>query len=407
MHTVQISLGLLLAGLLSLGAGTAAAAGLWAGPPGAAPALLVGGLSLGALGGSGWAWQSARRRRAAAAAAARLRAGDLQERIGPGAGFGGELARALEGLRSGTARAVREVRAQADALEAAGVRLLRAQQLLAEGAERQASARRRACDALAELGAALRRHADQAREAARSVAEAADAARRSQAEMAAARASVQDLAAAARRIDRVVAVVDGIAFRTASLAHGASAAAEAPRIPPAALPAIGPGAVPGPAVVAEVRSLARRSAEAARDMRQRAAEGAGHADAAPDRVAQAGAALDRAARAVDRAAAASGPLAGDRTALDAARVAADAALEQLQAAEAQAGAARGATAEAAADLAARTAALRRAVAGFRLGSDASADTPEPEAVVVPTRTATRADPPTDAHYAGPERRKSH
>ncbi len=128
---------------------------------------------------------------------------------------------------------------------------------LAQRNERQAANLQRAANAMNEVTAALSATATNAREANRSVTSVVSRTQEGQTIAASATTSMQDIERSSEEISRIVGLIDGIAFQTNLLALNAGV--EAARAGEAGR---------GFAVVAtEVRALAQRCADAARDIR--------------------------------------------------------------------------------------------------------------------------------------------
>jgi methyl-accepting chemotaxis protein len=215
--------------------------------------------------------------REAAAVAGAVAAGDLAVPIRLRAGDDASLMAQLARMQQSLAGVVSTVRGSAQSLAAATGEIAQGNNDLSGRTERQASALQQTAASMAQLREAVNENADNARRA-------DELARRAQSIAgeggAAAERVMQTMRAineGSRRVAEITSVIDGIAFQTNILAL--NAAVEAARAGEQGR---------GFAVVAgEVRSLAQRSQEAAREIKQlidesvsRVEQGAGIADAA-------------------------------------------------------------------------------------------------------------------------------
>jgi methyl-accepting chemotaxis protein len=200
------------------------------------------------------------------------------------------LGRAQAGLAA-AAEAQREQAERADAATAALAATQAAQQQADESQAREQQAAR---GALTALGQRLQDNALQARLAARLGEDADGAARRGADAVAEVTASVEGLDRDSRRITEIVGAIDRLAFQTNLLAL--NAAVEAARA--------GEQGRGFAVVAAEVRGLAQRSAEAAREIKALMQSNQTHVTAGATRAAQAAAALADVGSAVQQLAAA-------------------------------------------------------------------------------------------------------
>ena len=169
----------------------------------------------------------------------------------------GELLRAIGQMQGSLHRVVGQVRRSTDSIGTASAEIATGNQNLSSRTEQAASNLQRAASSMEQLTGTVRQSADSARHANQLAASAAEAAARGGAVVSQVVATMNDINTASKKIADIIGVIDGIAFQTNILAL--NAAVEAARAGEQGR---------GFAVVAsEVRSLARRSAEAAREIK--------------------------------------------------------------------------------------------------------------------------------------------
>ncbi|MBU6259824.1 MAG: HAMP domain-containing protein [Burkholderiales bacterium] len=195
---------------------------------------------------------------AALAAANRVAEGDLTQQLEVGArDEAGRLLAALQRMQESLQRVVSEVRRNSESVAAASSQIAQGNLDLSSRTEQQAAALQQTAASMDELGATVKQNADNARQADRLAQGASSTAVQGGEVVARVVETMKDINASSRRIADIIGTIDGIAFQTNILAL--NAAVEAARAGEQGR---------GFAVVAsEVRSLAQRSAAAAREIK--------------------------------------------------------------------------------------------------------------------------------------------
>jgi methyl-accepting chemotaxis protein len=195
---------------------------------------------------------------AAVAATERVAAGDLTHAIeARGRDEPAELMRALQRMQQSLRTTVGEVRESADSIRGASGEVATGNQDLSARTEQTAANLQQAASSLEQLTGTVGSTAESARTANQLAASAADVAQRGGSVVSQVVATMDEIQSSSKKIADIIAVIDGIAFQTNILAL--NAAVEAARAGEQGR---------GFAVVAsEVRSLAQRSAEAAREIK--------------------------------------------------------------------------------------------------------------------------------------------
>jgi methyl-accepting chemotaxis protein len=168
-----------------------------------------------------------------------------------------QLLRALQDMSGSLQRIVGEVRTGADTIVAATGEIARGNDDLSVRTERQASALEQTAAAMEQLTSTVRQNSESARQANALVQSAAQVAQRGGQAVGEVVQTMQSIHASSQKVVEIIGVIDGIAFQTNILAL--NAAVEAARAGEQGR---------GFAVVAsEVRSLAQRSANAAKEIK--------------------------------------------------------------------------------------------------------------------------------------------
>ena len=187
----------------------------------------------------------------------RIAAGDLGRPRVRGPAPAGSVLASMESMRAGLADIVARVRTGSESIAAASGEIAQGNQDLSQRTEEQASALEQTAATMEELGTTVRQNADNARQASRLAEDARGVAAEGGQVVGRVVETMKGISESSRRIADIIGVIDGIAFQTNILAL--NAAVEAARAGDQGR---------GFAVVAgEVRTLAQRSADAAREIK--------------------------------------------------------------------------------------------------------------------------------------------
>ncbi|CAP42444.1 methyl-accepting chemotaxis protein [Bordetella petrii] len=188
----------------------------------------------------------------------RMAAGDLTARVEVrNSNEIGQLFSALKRMQENLARTVSQVRRGVDEINVGSREISAGNTDLSSRTEQQAASLEETAASMEELASTVKQNADNARQANQLAASASDVAERGGAAVSEVVSTMEGISASSRKISEIVSVIDGIAFQTNILAL--NAAVEAARAGEQGK---------GFAVVAgEVRSLAQRSAQAAKEIK--------------------------------------------------------------------------------------------------------------------------------------------
>ena len=186
-----------------------------------------------------------------------IASGDLSVEVRVDARDQQSLLASLREMREGLARIVTSVRSGTDSMSVAAREIAAGNLDLSQRTEQTASNLQQTASSVQELSGTARQTADAARSASQLASSAAEVAGRGGQVVAQVVATMDEINVASRRIADIIGTIDGIAFQTNILAL--NAAVEAARA--------GEQGRGFAVVAAEVRSLAQRSADAAREIK--------------------------------------------------------------------------------------------------------------------------------------------
>ncbi|MDM0122613.1 methyl-accepting chemotaxis protein [Variovorax arabinosiphilus] len=229
--------------------------------------------------------------RGAVELAERVAAGDLSSRmVADSRDEVGQLLTALKGMNDSLAKVVGEVRQGTDTMATASSQIASGNQDLSSRTEQQASSLEETAASMEELTSTVKQNADNARQANQLAVSASEVAVRGGSVVGQVVDTMSSINASSKKIVDIISVIDGIAFQTNILAL--NAAVEAARAGEQGR---------GFAVVAsEVRSLAQRSAAAAKEIKGLIDDSVSKVEAGSHQVAEAGQTMEEIVASVRR-----------------------------------------------------------------------------------------------------------
>ena len=224
-------------------------------------------------------------------AAETVAGGDLGQRIvADSRDETGRLLHALQDMQERLAGAVRAIRHGSETIASASGQIAAGNTDLSSRTEEQAASLEETAASMEELASTVKQNADNARQANQLAASASDVAERGGSAVSEVVSTMEGISASSRKISEIVSVIDGIAFQTNILAL--NAAVEAARAGEQGK---------GFAVVAgEVRSLAQRSAQAAKEIKSLIEDSVSKVGAGSQQVERAGATMQEIVASVKR-----------------------------------------------------------------------------------------------------------
>jgi methyl-accepting chemotaxis protein len=190
----------------------------------------------------------------------------------------GELAHSLERMREAFAKMIGDIRTTSDSVSVASSQIAQGNADLSARTEQQAGNLQETAASMEQLSATVKNNANTARQANQLAASASEVAARGGQAVGQVVSTMTEIQASSRKIAEIIGVIDGIAFQTNILAL--NAAVEAARAGEQGR---------GFAVVAgEVRNLAQRSAQAAREIKQLISDSVEKVDSGSRQVTEAG-----------------------------------------------------------------------------------------------------------------------
>jgi methyl-accepting chemotaxis protein len=294
----------------------------------------------------------------------------------------GQLQQALKSMNGNLLKIVGDIRSGTEAIGTASSEIASGNRDLSARTEQQAGSLEETASSMEELTSTVRQNADNARQANGLAASASDVAERGGAVVSKVVATMDDINAASRKIADIIGTIDGIAFQTNILAL--NAAVEAARAGEQGR---------GFAVVAtEVRSLAQRSAAAAKEIKDLISDSVARVDAGTQLAGEAGRTMDEVVASIRRVTDIVGEISAASNEQSAGIEQVNQAIAQMDQATQQNAALVEQAAAASESMSSQSRQLSMAVSQFKLGNEAAPAHAQPAARVpaMPRATAVAA-----------------
>ncbi|GIZ50900.1 methyl-accepting chemotaxis protein [Noviherbaspirillum aridicola] len=295
----------------------------------------------------------------------------------------GRLMQALKDMNDSLVGIVGQVRGSTENIAAASGQIASGNLDLSSRTEQQASSLQETASSMEELTSTVRQNADNARQANQLAGSASEVANRGGAVVNDVVATMTAIDASSRKIVDIIGVIDGIAFQTNILAL--NAAVEAARA--------GEQGRGFAVVAAEVRSLAQRSAGAAREIKSLIDDSVSRISSGSELVARAGATMDEVVASVRRVSDIIGEISAASQEQTAGIEQVNQAISQMDETTQQNASLVEQAAAASASMQQEAARLAEAVGQFRLQAGAAANAPVAAAPAIVARTAPVPAPP--------------
>ncbi|PXW26350.1 methyl-accepting chemotaxis protein [Paraburkholderia caballeronis] len=288
-----------------------------------------------------------------------IAAGDLTTKVEPRSGDSGSLLYAMGQMQRQLVDTVRRIQASAESITTGTNEIAAGNMDLSSRTEQQAASLEETAASMAELTSTVKQNTENARQGTTLAQSASEIAARGGDVVRRVVETMHDISGTSERVEQIIGVIDGIAFQTNILAL--NAAVEAARAGEQGR---------GFAVVAsEVRSLAQRSASAAKEIKDLIGQSVAQVNEGSRLVDEAGATIDEVVKSARRVADLMGEIASASEEQHTGIEQVNQAVSQMDAVTQQNAALVEEASAAAQSMAAQSNGLREVVATFRLGAD--------------------------------------